>query len=172
MAKTLYMLVGPPHCGKTAAARKSGLPIVSPAGIRLTFRAAGLTYRESELWARVRFSIIERFLSGHDEVVMDASNLLRRERGAWVDGRWRRVFVMMGTSIELTAARLDAAGDAGAGAFVRRQSFEAITAEELANGEEIVTVDELVYEIGFGDVEPYVAGQIEQAGATVFEIGG
>ncbi len=84
--KRIICTVGLPRSGKTTWAKKQGHPIVNPDSIRLALhgnRFIGLA--EPFVWAIAYLMARALLLSGHDIVVVDATNITEKRRQAWSD---------------------------------------------------------------------------------------
>jgi predicted kinase len=90
---TLYIPVGLPRSGKSTWAKSFGPPIVCPDSIRLAIHGKPFdpTY-EKEVWRTARIMVESLFISGHRAVILDATNLSKKNREAWKDDRWTRYY--------------------------------------------------------------------------------
>ena len=90
---TLIMPIGLPRSGKSTWARGSGLPIVCPDSIRLAIHGKPFDQAyEKEVWKVARIMVEALFISGHSSVILDATNLSKKNREAWIDDRWTRSY--------------------------------------------------------------------------------
>jgi predicted kinase len=105
----LICTVGLPRSGKSTWAKTTGLPIVSPDGIRLA-----LTGRrwwgpiEHEVWATIRTMLRSLFWSGNKAIILDAPNFQRRARDAVcpsLDVLWTRHFILFDTPVDVCKER-------------------------------------------------------------------
>lgn len=116
--KRLTMMVGLPRCGKsTFAIQRSkalGAPIVNPDSIRLAIH--GQVYLKSAepfVWATAGTMVRSLFLTGHEEVILDATNLTEATRMKFVsyaglaDVQYVRDYVVWPNEPEKSHARLD-----------------------------------------------------------------
>ena len=101
--KTLIMTVGLPRSGKSTYARKQGIPIVNPDSIRLALYGSGGKFiddAEPMIWCMAKYFVKALFLAGHDEVILDATNLTKKGRDFWDDPNWIRKFIRFDASKE------------------------------------------------------------------------
>ena len=94
----LWMTVGLPRSGKSTWARQTGFPVVSPDSIR--FEMTGQRYvdrAEPMVWAYANLMVRSLFRAGHQDVVLDATNISRKRRDAWESEEWARTFVIIKT---------------------------------------------------------------------------
>lgn len=84
----LVMMMGLPRSGKSTMANllrsRYHWPIVCPDSVRLALTGQPFV-REAEgfVWATTKVMVRSLFLSGHDRVILDATNLKRRDRDSW-----------------------------------------------------------------------------------------
>ena len=89
--KTLILTVGLPRSGKSTWARTTGHPIVCPDSIRLALHGqAYIQTAEPFVWVIARAMVRSLFISGHETVILDATNLKRAHRLMWYpeEGVW------------------------------------------------------------------------------------
>jgi predicted kinase len=107
--KILICTVGLPRSGKTTWARSQSYPVVNPDSIRLVLH--GQRFHgpaEPWVWAMARTMVRSLFLSGHDTVILDATNLTRKRRDEWQSKEWGTFFKI----IKATPAEcMERAGD-------------------------------------------------------------
>jgi predicted kinase len=85
---TLILTVGLPRSGKSTWAKSTGLPIVNPDAIRLALHGHNyITDAEPMVWVIAKYMVRALFLSGHNEVILDATNLTKKRRDEWI-GPW------------------------------------------------------------------------------------
>ena len=99
--RILICTVGLPRSGKSTWARKQGLPIVNPDAVRLAvygqrFWGPG----EKLVWVHAWYMVRSLFVAGHDRVIVDATNIKRKHRDAWVSEDWMTAFKYFDTSEE------------------------------------------------------------------------
>ncbi len=98
--KFLHMTVGLPRSGKSTWARKQGMPMVNPDSIRLAMHGKTFYKKLEDLvWYHAGLAVESLFLAGHQDVILDATNLLRHKRDEWY-GPWKRIFYVFNTSVE------------------------------------------------------------------------
>ena len=135
--KVLHLMVGLPRSGKSTIARKlskeRGIPIVNPDSVRLALHGqAFIKEAEGFVWAITRNMINALFLAGHDEVLLDATNITQKSRDAWANGIWgKRVFHWVNTDFTVC---LDRCTDPALAPVIIRmhETFEPLE-EELSN---------------------------------------
>jgi len=126
----LIMMVGLPRSGKSTLARELKHPIVCPDSIRLALHGQPfIGLAEPFVWAIAKVMVRSLFLSGHEQVILDATNVTRERRDAWRSRDWDRVFVEVTTPLAECLQRTD---DAGLTAAILRMydEFEAVDPEE------------------------------------------
>lgn len=93
MYKTLIMTVGIPRCGKSTWAQSQNIPIVCPDAIRLAFHGQDfIPTAEPAIWMMARYMVKALFHAGHDRVILDATNTLKKNREDWKSDEWKRSF--------------------------------------------------------------------------------
>lgn len=80
----LLVTVGLPRSGKTTWARTTGWPIVNPDSIRLALHGQRFFGpAEPFVWA-MAYAMVEALrLAGHEQIVVDATNVSRKRREEW-----------------------------------------------------------------------------------------
>ena len=86
--RVLIMMMGLPRSGKTTVANhlrdKYHWPIVCPDSVRLALTGqAFVRQAEGFVWATTKVMVRSLFLSGHDRIILDATNIKRRDRDSW-----------------------------------------------------------------------------------------
>jgi predicted kinase len=97
----LILTVGLPRSGKSSWARQQGFPVVNPDSIRLALH--GQVYRQEAerfVWAHAHLMVESLFLAGHQVVILDATNIVRRLRTEWESPRWRTLLRVFDTPAE------------------------------------------------------------------------
>ena len=104
--KTLKMTVGLPRSGKSTWAREQGCPIVNPDSIRLALHGQAFApLAEPFIWAIAKVMVRALFLSGHDVVVLDATNTTKKRREMWASKNWNRAFKVVETPMKICIER-------------------------------------------------------------------
>jgi predicted kinase len=112
MKPTLILLVGLPYSGKSTLARQLALPTVCPDEIRLALHGQRFEPRsEPFVWAIARIMVAALFGSGHDHVVLDATNTTAKRRAEWIDERWELRAIEVATPADECLARAGMAHD-------------------------------------------------------------
>lgn len=112
MEKTLTMMMGLPRSGKSTYASTEGCPVVCPDAIRLALHGQRFaTLAEPMVWAVAKIMVRALFLSGHDRVVLDATNTSRKRREEWYSDDWRTSVLVIDTPKEECIRRAREAGD-------------------------------------------------------------
>ena len=87
------MTVGLPRCGKSTWAMEQGCPVVNPDSIRLALHGQPfIGSAEPYVWAIAKTMVKSLFLTGHEVVILDATNLTRKRRDEWISSSWEREF--------------------------------------------------------------------------------
>ncbi len=84
--KIIILCVGLPRSGKTTWAKLQGLPIVCPDQIRFALHGHRfIPLSEPFVWA-IAYTIARALLlSGHDMIIIDATNTTQKRRKVWID---------------------------------------------------------------------------------------
>lgn len=82
-------MVGLPRSGKSTEARKLSYPIVEPDAIRQAVHGS-MWRAESEplIWGLASTMVQSLFLTGYDNVILDATNHTKRRRQIWESPHW------------------------------------------------------------------------------------
>lgn len=97
----LILTVGLPRSGKSTWARKSGCPVVNPDSIRLALHGhVFLKKAEPHVWAIAHTMVEALLLTGHDAVILDATNISPHRRAEWQSPLWTCKYVCFPTSKE------------------------------------------------------------------------
>ena len=84
--KKLILTVGLPRSGKSTWAKEQGFPIVNPDSIRLSLHGQRFQPEaEGFVWAIAYLMADALFKAGHDTVIVDATNITKKRRQAWID---------------------------------------------------------------------------------------
>lgn len=111
MRKKLIMTVGLPRSGKSTWARKQGKPIVCPDAIRLALHGHQfIPQAERHVWAMAHTMVEALFLAGHDEVILDATNVSQKRRDEWQSNQWECEYIFFDTPKEVCIERAKADG--------------------------------------------------------------
>ncbi len=108
----LTLMMGLPRAGKSREVgrmRKSlRIAIVSPDSIRLAMHGKPFIYEaEGLVWATAKIMARSLFISGHDHVVVDATNMSRSSRDVWKDEMWDRNVIHIPTPWKVCRDRAD-----------------------------------------------------------------
>jgi len=111
-SKTLVCLVGLPRSGKSTWAIKQGYPIVNPDSVRLAiYGQRFIAQAEPFVWATTKAMVRALFLTGHNVVILDATNTTHKRRIEWVSLEWTTYFKLIDTPKEVCIERAQAEGD-------------------------------------------------------------
>lgn len=104
--KTLYLTVGLPRSGKSTWARKQGVPIVNPDSIRLAIHGQPF-YAPAEplVWATAKTMVRALFLAGHNNVILDATNVTKTRRDQWNSTEWACRYILFAVDEETCIKR-------------------------------------------------------------------
>jgi len=106
MSKTLILTCGTPRCGKSTWAKSTGFPICNPDSIRMVLH--GTPFRkecEPMVWAIARTMVESLFEAGHETVILDATNTLKRRRDEWKSSKWDVYFKCFDTPTSVCIER-------------------------------------------------------------------
>ncbi len=123
--KTLFITVGLPRSGKTTWAREQGCPIVNPDSIRLALH--GQRYQslaEPFVWSIAKLMVRALFLSGHDIVIVDATNNSAKRRKFWEDPEWKLDYHILKASKDLCIERAKSINDEEIIPVIQRMAVE------------------------------------------------
>ena len=118
---------------KAYAASNHG-PIVNPDSIRLALHGQRFVIEaEGFVWATAHVMVRSLFLAGHDLVIFDSTNVVRRRRDEWQSRSWRTRFVVMETPKEECLRRANALNDAEIVPVIKRMAaqWEPLGSDEL-----------------------------------------
>ena len=91
--KLLICTMGFPRSGKSTWVKDQNVPIVSPDAIRLAIHGQRFwAPAEKQVWATANLMVRALFNAGHDTVIMDATNITRKQRDQWDSTEWETVF--------------------------------------------------------------------------------
>jgi len=93
--KEALILVGLPRGGKSTWARKQGLPIVDPDGLRMVLGGKKhCPEHDKEVWRIAPIMLAALFEAGHDKVIVDSTSLTRARRMLFASPNWKQTFIM------------------------------------------------------------------------------
>ncbi len=115
--KTLVCMVGLPYSGKSHKAKQlsfgEGWPVVCPDSIRVALHGRKfIPEAEPYVWAIAKTMIRALFLSGHNAVILDATNTTKKRRDEWISKDWSTHFSYVGTPKDVCIKRATEMGDA------------------------------------------------------------
>ncbi len=136
MNNILIMMVGLSRCGKSTFCKDNLLhyPIVNPDSIRLAIHGQRfLAEQESKVWYHTRIMIESLFLAGHKIVVLDATNINKKDRKGWKSDKWKRFFIHIDTPFEECMRRADLTNDEYIKPVIERMNkhFQPLTDDEF-----------------------------------------
>jgi len=125
--KLLIATVGLPRSGKTTWAldysKDRCIPIVNPDSVRLAIHGQRfILSAEQFVWATVNAMIRSLFIAGHDQVILDATNMTRKRRDVLKFAGCETVFHYIDTTPEI--CRLRAQGDDEILPVINRMALE------------------------------------------------
>jgi predicted kinase len=133
MSSKLIILVGLPRSGKSYYSRTLNAPVVNPDSIRLAVHGQRYIQQAEDLvWVIAKIMVKSLFLSGHETVVLDATNTTKKRREMWKDKEYDIEFHVIETGKEICIARATAEGDNEIIEVINRMStqFEPVTDDE------------------------------------------
>jgi predicted kinase len=86
MKQRLILTIGLPRSGKSTWAMRQNLPVVNPDSVRLAVH--GQRYLESAetmVWTIVKYMVKALFIAGHNNVILDATNVRKESRKFWIE---------------------------------------------------------------------------------------
>ena len=103
---TLILTVGLPRSGKSTWAAKHGAPVVCPDSIRLALHGQRhCPSAEPIVWATARLMVDALFLSGHETVIVDATNVRKAWRDQWKSDKYEVVLHVNATGAAVCQER-------------------------------------------------------------------
>jgi predicted kinase len=138
---SLIMTVGLPRSGKSTWAKQQNFPIVNPDSIRLALHGQDfIAEAEPWVWTIAKTMVNSLFLAGHNCVILDATNIMKRRRNEWISSKWNRQFVVFPTSLEECINRADKTKPELIPVIKRmNKNFENVEQSELKNNQEIIS---------------------------------
>jgi len=114
--KTLICMAGIPYSGKSTMAKEiaaeKNAPIVCPDCIRVAIHGCKfIPSAEGLVWAIAKIMVSSLFLTGIDNVILDATNTTPERRKEWMSSKWNTVFYAVDTSKEECIKRAKDLGD-------------------------------------------------------------
>ena len=104
--KLLICMMGFPRSGKSTWVKDQNVPIVSPDAIRLAIHGQRFwAPAEKQVWATANLMVRALFNAGHDTVIMDATNITRKQRDQWDSTEWETVFHHVDTNQTICESR-------------------------------------------------------------------
>ena len=104
--KILHMMVGLPRSGKSTVAKSLGYPIVEVDAIRQAIH--GTMWKdevEPLVWGFANTMVRTLFLTGYDDVILDATNHTKERRQIWESPDWVVKYVLVDTDMETCVKR-------------------------------------------------------------------
>lgn len=102
----LICTVGLPRSGKSTWAREQDAPIVCPDSVRFALHGSVFAARaEPYVWAIAKTMVRALFISGHEIVILDATNNTRKRRLEWRDEDWRTVWRPFEAAVDVCIER-------------------------------------------------------------------
>jgi len=121
----LIVMCGLPRSGKSTWAREQGWPIVNPDSLRLAIHGQRyLAPLEELVWMIAKWMVKALFLAGHEQVIVDATNMTRKRRDAWRSEDWDVRFRPIHTSAAECLRRAEAQNDAEIVPVIERMANE------------------------------------------------
>lgn len=163
----LIMTVGLPYSGKSNFAKQSGFPIVCPDAIRLAIYGHRYNEKlESLVWVFAKLMVRSLFWSGHDRVVLDATNTTAKRRDEWKDSDWHRKYVICDIHKEACVTRATQAKDEDIIPVIDRMAaqleYDGIMYGRYPLGENVAKMaDHVKFPDGLKDMQLYHEGHAE-----------
>ena len=140
--KTLILTVGLPRSGKSTWAKETGLPIVNPDSVRLALHGERFVAKsEPMIWTITAYMVQALFLAGHDQIVLDATNITKERRARFKSKDWTRLYKLMTATEHECLLRCDLLNDEYIKPVIRDMAaaFEPIQQSELCDGDAILS---------------------------------
>jgi predicted kinase len=110
--KELVLLVGLPYSGKSTYAKSMHDPVVNPDAIRVALHGQKFVgSMEPYVWAIAKSMVKALFLSGHNVVILDATNTTKERRKEWLSRDWRTFIKVIPTDKTKCIERANNLGD-------------------------------------------------------------
>jgi len=114
--KCLILMVGLPYSGKSteakAMSKEHEAPIVCPDTIRIALHGKKfIPETEPYVWAIAKTMVKALFLSGHNTIILDATNTSKERRDAWDSKEWNTTHCYIETDVDTCKQRAKDAGD-------------------------------------------------------------
>jgi len=123
--QSLICTVGLPRSGKSTWARATGFPVVSAEALRFALTGRAFSKPLDRLvWTLAEYMVQALFYAGHETVVLDADNHLRRHRDRWRSAEWDTVFHALPATAEECIQRAATAGHSRLVPVIRRMAAE------------------------------------------------
>ena len=131
---TLLLLVGLPRSGKSTFAAKHGAPVVCPDSVRLALHGQRhCPSAEPMVWVVARIMVKALFLSGHQTVILDATNTRKEWRDQWRSPDWDIVVHVEPTDAEECKRRAVATGQEDLVPVIDRMAAQLLEPENIAD---------------------------------------
>ena len=102
----LHIMVGLPRSGKSTKSKELGFPIVESDAIR---KAIGIypfdEAQEYLTWDYAKVMVDSLFYAGHTDVILDSTNISKREREVWLSNKYESVYYYIDTDKDVCISR-------------------------------------------------------------------
>lgn len=134
--KELIVTVGLPRSGKSTWAREQGFPIVNKDSIRLALHGKRFL-KDAEPWvhAIAKTMVKSLFFAGHDKVIVDECNVMKKHREEWISDEWNTIFYLISTTKERCILRAKAEYDSEIIPIIEKMSNQFEDLEDVSYSE-------------------------------------